>query len=249
MRTDLVLPNVDLRPSVRLRLVTFSHAGGGAAPFLQWKPFLPGGISICPTRRPGREARFHEPVLRAVLPMAQEAARALLTLPSRQTVLLGHSLGALVAYEVARILQARDAAPVLLIVSAKPAPHLPPEDRPLGRLPDAQFIREVERRYGVIPSQTGKSRELMELVLPALQADIEASESYRGQPGPKLRCPIWACYGAEDRATPAERIRPWAQVTDRDMEMTGFPGQHFYIFDPASGFLDALSTRLAQLIA
>jgi medium-chain acyl-[acyl-carrier-protein] hydrolase len=249
MATDPVLPHVDLSPAVRLRLVTFAHAGGGAVSFLGWKSSLPEGVSLCPTRRAGRESRYREPPLRAVVPMAQEAARALLGLPTCPTVLLGHSVGALVAFEVVRILQSRDAAPLLLVVSGRPAPQLPPAGPPMAALPSALFIDELERRYGRFLEQESRRSEVLELMLPALRADLEASETYRAAPGAVIHCPIWACYGKQDRAAEAPAVQPWAHVTDRGFEITAFDGGHFFIFDPASGFLRALAAQLTRQIS
>jgi len=242
---SLWLPSVDNRPSVRLRLLCFAHAGGGAAPFFRWGAAMPAGVAVCPVRRPARETAHAEPPLRDVRSIVAGTMRALQSLPPRPTALFGHSVGGLVAYEVARAMQAAGATPELLVVSARPAPQLPASLPPLAHLPDDQFIRELDSLYGGIPRELLAAPELLALMLPALRADLTASEAYRHTPGPRLRCPLFACHGLSDRAVDPGRVAPWGELTDCEFSARGFPGGHFYVYEPGSGFLAALHGLLA----
>ena len=249
MLPALWLPHVDTRPSARARLVCCAHAGGGAAPFLRWHTWMPDGITVCPTRRPGRESAFNEPLLRDVPTIAAETVRALQTLPELPCVLLGHSLGAVVAFEVARLLQSAGQPPLMLIASGRAAPQRASAAPPLADLPADRFVEELDLRYGGIPRELKQEPELLEMLLPILRADLAAAESYRFIPGERLRCPILVAHGRADQAVDPRGLPLWAELTDAGHEIVEFAGDHFFPYDPASGFLALLRQRLARLVS
>lgn len=238
------LARVDFRPGVALRLVCFPHAGAGAAPFMRWLPQMPEHVALCPIRAPGRELVWREPLLRDVPSLADGAFAALATLPPKPTVLLGHSLGAAVAFEVARRMEAAGSPPELLIVSAKPPVHLPSRKPLLSGLPDARFVDAVDETYGGIPPEVRAEPELLAMVLPILRADLSASESYRPVPEPRLRCPIRVCYGVDDRAVDPAQLPAWGELTQGALDIESFAGGHFYLFD-SEPFMRGLRAALA----
>jgi medium-chain acyl-[acyl-carrier-protein] hydrolase len=246
VKPNLWLARVDFRPAVALRLVCFSHAGSGAAPFMRWTRSVPERVALCPLRRPGQEIAWREPPLRDVASIADGSLAALSTLPPRPTVLLGHSLGAAVAFEVARRMEAAGQPPELLIVSAKPPVHLPSRRPLLAHLqPDERFLDAVDTTYGGIPDEVRREPELLAMVLPVLRADLAASESYRADPRPRLGCPIRVCYGVDDRAIDADLMPAWGELTRGTLEIEPFPGGHFYLFE-STNFIDALLRALSR---
>lgn len=248
MKPSLWLAKVDFRPAVTLRLVCFAHAGSGAAPFVRWGPSLPESVALCPVRRPGQELAWREPPLGDVDAIAEGSFAALATLPARPTVLFGHSLGAAVAFAVARRMEAAGRGPELLIVSAKPPVHVPSRLPRLAALPDAQFLDAVDATYGGIPPELRREPELMALVLPVLRADLTASESYRPPIEPRLRCPIRVCHGVDDRAVDAAVLPAWGDLTTGGFEIERFAGGHFFPFD-STHFVASLARLLAAMRA
>jgi surfactin synthase thioesterase subunit len=144
--------------------------------------------------------------------------------------LFGHSMGAVIAFELARELRRRSwPRPVLLIVSGRQAPPRPSPLPPFGHLPEADFIREVCGRYDNIPDEVLAEKELLQLVLPALRADILVLETHTCQPEPPLDCPISCFGGEEDRHVSREDLEAWAAHTRAGSTVRVFPGRHFFI--------------------
>ncbi len=231
MKTAHWLPRSETPPDAVLRLVCCAHSGGGAAQFIRWGRDLPPGVALCPLRRPGRESALSAPPLTTVQAIVDGASRALDTLPPLPTVLLGHSLGASVAFELARRMTAAGRAPLLLIASARRAPHVADEKTPIGQLPDAAFLDALDERYGGVPDQVRAVPELMALIMPALRADLKASEVYHSPSEPKLTCPVQAWGGRDDKAIDRAALSRWADVTTGGCTVRLVPGGHFYLFD------------------
>jgi surfactin synthase thioesterase subunit len=149
-------------------------------------------------------------------------------------VLFGHSLGALLAYEISRIAEPRH-----LIVSARRIPSAPLGRAPISALPDAEFLAEIDRVYGGVPAAVLKEHDLMEMLLPALRADMQAYEHYTcAADSTPLACPITAFYGTADKTCGAEDAARWRSFTTGQFVLTEFVGPHLF-----------LQTRQAEVLA
>jgi medium-chain acyl-[acyl-carrier-protein] hydrolase len=221
------------RPDARLRLFCFSYAGGGGAMYRSWLGALPQSIQLCAVQLPGRENRFREPAVASIRRLVDELLAALAPTLDRPYAFFGHSMGALVAFELARALQSvsHAAPPVHLFVSGRRAPHLPESDAPMHGLPDDEFIAEIGRRYGGIPDEVLRERDLLDLLLPGLRADMRAIETHVHVPGPALSCPVSAFGGADDPRATATQLSAWREHTQADARVCMFPGGHFYLND------------------
>lgn len=229
------------------RLVCVPYAGGGVATFRGWPERL-SSMEVGVVQLPGRAGRLHEPLVTCLAEAAAAIASAIHRLPPRPTVLFGHSLGALIAFETARQMEASGTPPLGLFVSGRRGPALPNRFPPIADLPTGEFLDEVRRRYGALPDAVLADPELIRLLVPGLRADLAMLESYRYEPGAPLDCPIVACSGVADpHATHAE-LEAWRAETRRRFTVRTFTGGHFYLHDERDALTGLIAGQLTVLL-
>lgn len=231
-----------------LRLFCFPYAGGGAVTYRLWPRSLPGAVEVCPVQIPGRGRRSAELPFGEIEPLVASVAAELRPLFDRPFAIFGHSMGALIAFELARYLRCTDGlTPEVLFVSGHGAPHLPRKRPETHALPDELFVPEL-LRLGGTPHQILDDPVLLRAVLPLLRADFKLVETYCYRQGAALGCPIRAFGGADDSETPPEALEPWAKHTDSGFAMRILPGDHFYINQPRD-LLEAMHHDLYATLA
>jgi surfactin synthase thioesterase subunit len=236
------------RDGAAVQLLCFPHAGGGASLFHPLAALLPPSIGLAAVQLPGREARLAEPLHTRMAPLIHELADALAPALRKPTAFFGHSMGALIAYELARELVRRgQPAPASLIVSGRRAPTFRGQEAPLHTLPDDAFVAELVRRYDAIPQAILAERDLMALFLPILKADFAVFETHRHEDGPPLPCPI-AIYGGDTDPQTAE-MAGWATLCGGPATHRVFPGGHFYLVPQRQALAAALAEDLGVLVA
>jgi surfactin synthase thioesterase subunit len=232
------------RPQARLRLFCFPYAGGGASIFRTWPRGLPTDVEVCPVQLPGRGTRLMERPFFQLAPLVQAVAQALFPLLDRPFAFFGHSLGALVSFEVARELRRQYSVyPVRLFVSSGHAPQIPRRGLPIHTLPEREFLEELCRLNGT-PTELLAHRELMEIVLPVLRADFALYENYVYAPDSPLNCPIMAFGGSQDRKVSHRDLEAWRDQTSVAFSLRMFPGDHFFLNAAAAPLLQVLSREL-----
>ena len=198
--------------ATRVRLFCLPYAGGGASMFRDWPAALPRALDLRPVRLPGREDRLREPPHTSLPALVDEVAGAIGPLLDWRFALFGHSMGALVAFELAREVRRRGAAPQWLFVAGCRAPHrLAPSG--LSGLPDARFVSALNLKYGGIPDAFLNAPELLEFFLPVVRADLSLVDSYCYQPEPPLDCPISGFGGIDDPNVGRDELRAWREHT------------------------------------
>lgn len=242
-----------IRPSAggnaRARLICFSYAGGGASAFREWSAGLPTGLEVCAVQLPGRESRLRETALRSVPAVVEGVVEALVPLLDVPFALFGHSMGAVIAAEVARKLEARgEPMPGHLFVSARRPPHLPASETALHGLSDDAFIAEVNRRYGGIPRALLAERELLDLLLPTLRADLTALETFLPRQRPPMAIPVTAFGGSDDAMTPRAHLDAWRDETTAAFRVRIFAGGHFYLDPRRTDVLADVAATLTPLL-
>jgi pyochelin biosynthesis protein PchC len=212
-----------------VRLACFPHAGGSASFYFPLSARLAPGVEALVVQYPGRQDRRLEPPLGSIDELARQAAGALAPWLDRPLALFGHSMGALVAFEVARLLEHDGGRPCVLIVSGRRAPS---RTRPetVHQRDDAGVLRELRRLSGTDERLFG-NEDLLRLILPTVRADYRALAAYRPAGSPSLDCPIVGLVGDADPVAPTEDVRAWAENTTAGFELHVLPGGHFYLAD------------------
>ncbi|MGW5445363.1 thioesterase II family protein [Streptomyces asiaticus] len=226
-------------PQVRVRLACLPHAGGSASFFFGTSRALSPAIEMLAVQYPGRMDRYTEPLIDSMSRLADEVTDALLPFTDRPLALFGHSMGASLAFEVARWLRQQGVAPLALVVSGRPAPHRL-RDRSLHLGSDAQLVEESIRLNDTLPAFLD-DEELLRMWLPVIRNDYKVIETYRYDPGPALTVPVVAHVGLTDPKATVEEVRAWAQHTTGPFELHTHPGGHFYLAAPDSPLVPHLS--------
>lgn len=226
-----------------IRLVCLPHAGGTASFYRSWRTALPAGVELFAVQYPGRLDRIGESCVDDMDAVADALVAAVEPLQDRPLALFGHSLGAVIGYEVARRLQQRhQRPPVGLFASGRAAPDRPrPGTKHLAS--DAQLWGEIARLNGTSPEVLADP-QLRRVFLPALRSDYRLVERYQPRPGPPLDCPITVLLGDADADVDLAEARLWGGLTRAGFTVRVFSGDHFYLV----GQVDAVVAQiLSQL--
>ena len=237
----------DLAADAPVRLICLPHAGSGAAGFYRWKAALGAHAAVCPALLPGRESRLREPAMTDADQLVDQLVAQAPEAFDRPYVLFGHSMGALLAYGLARRLTAAR-PPECLIVSGRNAPQVPYGNTLLHPLADEPFLAGLAARYGNASGSLLEDPELRAIFLPILRADLQLVETFRDTPG-ALFCPVAALAGTDDRSVSDSGLEAWRDVTAGGFLAERLPGGHFYHLEQGQTALLALLASRLQAIA
>ncbi|WP_246101142.1 thioesterase II family protein [Streptomyces cyaneus] len=228
-------------PSAARRVVCFPHAGGSASFYRPWAQHLGPTYELLAVQYPGRENRYAEPLIPALDEIAAAAAHALLAEPVRETVLFGHSMGAAVAYETLRILEAEGATHFTrLCVSGRRITDFSEEIDPVPRTDDEL----ITAMTGLGGTQTEVLHEpdLREMFLPIIRNDYHLIDTYRPpRDATPIRADVIALLGDNDPQVDRRQATEWASVTAGTFASHVFPGGHFYLMDHAQQVIELIT--------
>lgn len=227
-----------------MRLFCLPFAGGGASAYRLWQKEVQKGIDICPIQLPGRETRMmEEPFteMTRLVPAIAEAIKPLLDIPF---AFFGHSMGALISFELARYMRSvGQPSPVHLFLSGYQAPPRPNKAPAISHLSNQKFVEGL-RQFKFTPESVLANPEFLELLLPMLKADFSVYENYEYKVEPGLSSPITVFGGDNDELTDHEDLDSWRNHTFDFQGVFTFAGEHFYLMDQWKTLLHHISNTL-----
>lgn len=234
-------------PARRFRLFCFSYAGGSAASFAQWQAELDPAIEVCAIQLPGRGGRFGETPCRSMPELVLRIAERVAGLRDLPFAFFGHSLGALLAFEVASYCDRHGLPmPEHLFASGCNAPQLRSPSRNLNLYSDANLISALQDYKGT-PPDVLRNTELMTLLLPMVRADFSLAENYQYRARPQLGIPVSALAGMGDEYTTPEQVVGWQRETTGPFDVHWFEGDHFFLNTERRAVLDCIGAQLSDL--
>jgi surfactin synthase thioesterase subunit len=237
------------RPAPKgIRLFCFPHAGGAASYFYPWSRSLPEDVEVQAVQYPGRQDRRAEPCVLGIPELADRIHAAIRPQLGEPFAFYGHSMGAVLAFEVAgRIAREQGAGPAHLFVSGRRAPSRFRHEE-LHRASTSAFIAEMRALGGTDPRILA-DQELLDMVLPTIRGDYTAIETYRYEPAPPLSCDITAMVGDSDPKASVDDAAAWSEHTLGRFDLRVFPGGHFYLEDCQAGVLDVVTSVLSSALS
>jgi len=230
----------------KLKLFCFPYAGGNSQTYRAWPFKLPDTVDVYMVNLPGRGTRLRETPITRLTPLVNEITEAILPELDKPFAFFGHSMGALISFELVHQLRKQNqASPAHLIVSGRGAPHIPRTEPQIHDLPEKEFIEELRRLNGT-PAEALEHPELMQLMLPILRADFAICETYTYEDRPLLDCPITALGGLDDSDVTREELAAWCERTTGSFSMRMFPGDHFYLHAAQLPLLETITAALAR---
>ncbi|GID33226.1 thioesterase II family protein [Paractinoplanes brasiliensis] len=231
--------------AARPQLVCLPHAGGSASFYFPLSRALAADVEVLTIQYPGRQERRSEPCITQLPVLAERIYQVLRPLAAeRPLAFFGHSMGATLAFEVARKLETVDGvvAP-WLFASGRRAPSRHRDER-VYQQDDKGMLAELRRLNGT-ENNVLDDDEMVALIMPAIRGDYTAAETYRYQPGPPLSCPVTAFVGDADPKVTLDEARAWQEHTTGAFDMHTYPGGHFYLTRHQAAVLKVMAAKLA----
>jgi medium-chain acyl-[acyl-carrier-protein] hydrolase len=228
-RRNAWIPMAAVTSNANVRLFCLPYAGGGTAVYKPWMHLAPSTLQVCPIQLPGREHRLSEPAFTRMDALLDAMIEGIGTYLDRPFAIFGHSMGALLAFELARALRRRGMPqPVHLFLSGHRAPQLPDRRPPIHQLDDDEFWSAL-RRLGGTPDEVLEHRELMDLVAPTLRADFALCETYPWTAEAPLDIPLSLFGGTDDPNVDQDELEAWRETTQAPVSVRMFAGNHLYL--------------------
>lgn len=230
-------------PQSRVRLVCFPHAGGSASFYFPVSAALSPSVEVLAVQYPGRQDRRADKLIDKIWELADRIFEALQSWVDRPLAFFGHSMGAVVAFEVARRLEQKtNTTLIVLFASGRRAPSYH-RNEGVHLRDDDGLVAELKRLNGTDTKLLG-DEELLRMILPAVRSDYKAIETYLPPPGPGLNCPVTVFVGDSDPKTTIDEASAWRRHSIGIFDMRVFSGGHFYLVFHQEAIIEAISECL-----
>lgn len=222
----------------------FPYAGAGTSVFKGWQETFSEDVDVFTVYLPGREGRFCEEPIGDLAVLVEQLSEAIASFIDIPYIFVGHSNGALIAFELARkIADADQNKPLHIVLSAKRSPDLPPEKPFIHNLPYDDLIEEL-RQLAAIPSEVLDDRDMMEMFLPMIRADFAIGADYDFSETPQLSCNASLFWGREDEEVPKQDVLEWKKFIAGNVLERDFAGGHLFIDSAETEFKREICTLL-----
>ncbi|MFF8914670.1 thioesterase II family protein [Streptomyces sp. NPDC015032] len=230
----------------RVRLLCLPHAGGSASFYFPLSKALSPSVDVLAVQYPGRQDRRQERCIDSIPELADALLEEVLPWSDRPLALFGHSMGATLAFELARRCEQKRIVPLVVFVSGRRAPSRYRSESVHLRDDDG-LIAELRKLNGTGAEVFGDD-ELLSMVLPAIRSDYRAVETYRYIPGPRLTAPVRAYTGIDDPKVTIDEVQSWGEHTEGNFALQTYPGGHFYLNEQAPHVISSISQVISSLL-
>ncbi len=228
------------RAQAKLALYCLPFAGGSSNSFRSWAPLLPPAVELRAVELPGHGSRLNENLYRRMDEIIPPLAEAISASIDRPFAIFGHSMGALLGYELVLQLQEEyGKLPEHVFLSGHGAPTLPEREEPIHQLPKPEFLAKI-RQYNGTPHEVLENNELMELMEPILRADFEVCETYQPNSVRPMDAHLTVMGGIADPGASRNDLESWQDFTKKSFNIRMFPGDHFYLLQHKMTLLQAI---------
>lgn len=236
---ELWLRSFHPAPESRARLLCLPHAGGSASFYFPVSAALSPGIEVLAVQYPGRQDRRSEPSVGTIAELADQVHKVVSELDDRPLALFGHSMGAILGFELARRLETDGRAPEVLFASGRRGPGTHRSES-VHQRDDDGLVDELKKLSGTDTALLG-DEEVLRMILPAIRSDYRAIETYERSPGNPLSTPIVALIGDDDPKSSVDEAKAWAEETTGEFSLRVFPGGHFYLASHQRAVLEVIT--------
>ncbi|MFI9273483.1 thioesterase II family protein [Kitasatospora sp. NPDC052896] len=242
---DLWIRRFHPAPDAKVRLLCLPHAGGSASFYFPVSAALAPEIEVLAVQYPGRQDRRSEPSIGTVAELADQVYRALGELDDKPLALFGHSMGAVLGFELARRLEADGRPAAVLFASGRRGPGTHRAEF-VHQRDDDGLVAELKSLSGTNTALLG-DEEILRMILPAIRNDYRAIETYQRPEGGPLSSPVVVLIGDDDPKSTVEEAKAWAEETTGEFSLRVFPGGHFYLATQQQAVLGEITDRLRAL--